>query len=87
VRRWPVGGDDDVKSIGLKLLGDVGRIVDWIPQFAAGVRQGMPLSPILANLVLAEFDREVERAAIEMVRYVDDFLIFFASKAAANAGH
>lgn len=47
----------------------------------------MPLSPILANLVLAEFDREVERADIEMVRYVDDILIFFASKAAANEGH
>lgn len=52
-----------------------------------GVRQGMPLSPILANLVLAEFDREVERAGIEMVRYADDILIFFASKAAANDGH
>jgi RNA-directed DNA polymerase len=52
-----------------------------------GVRQGMPLSPILANLVLAEFDREVERADIEMVRYADDILIFFASKAAANEGH
>jgi RNA-directed DNA polymerase len=52
-----------------------------------GVRQGMPLSPILANLVLAEFDREVERAGIEMVRYADDILIFFTSKAAANDGH
>ena len=52
-----------------------------------GVRQGMPLSPILANLVLSEFDREVERAGIEMVRYADDILIFFESKAAANEGH
>ena len=52
-----------------------------------GVRQGMPLSPILANLVLAEFDREVECADIQMVRYADDILIFFASKAAANEGH
>ena len=52
-----------------------------------GVRQGMPLSPILANLVLAEFDREVERAGIEMVRYADDILLFFTSKGAANKGH
>jgi len=52
-----------------------------------GVRQGMPLSPILANLVLAEFDRDVERAGIEMVRYADDILIFFRSKSAANEGH
>jgi RNA-directed DNA polymerase len=52
-----------------------------------GVRQGMPLSPILANLVLASFDREVERASIEMIRYVDDILLFFATKAAAKNGH
>jgi RNA-directed DNA polymerase len=52
-----------------------------------GVRQGMPLSPILANLVLSEFDREIARAGIEMIRYVDDILLFFASKEATLEGH
>lgn len=56
-------------------------------RLGVGVRQGMPLSPILANLVLADFDREVERASIEMIRYADDILLFFASKSAANEGH
>jgi hypothetical protein len=51
------------------------------------VRQGMPLSPILANLTLSEFDRRVERAGIQMVRYADDILLFFCSKAAAIEGH
>jgi RNA-directed DNA polymerase len=52
-----------------------------------GVRQGMPLSPILANLVLSKFDRAVSRRGIEMVRYADDILIFFHSKEEAKEGH
>jgi hypothetical protein len=52
-----------------------------------GVRQGMPLSPILANLVLSEFDRKVARAGIEMIRYADDILLFFASNEATLEGH
>jgi len=51
-----------------------------------GLRQGMPLSPILANLVLADFDASFRRAGIEMVRYADDLLLFFHSKAAAQDG-
>jgi RNA-directed DNA polymerase len=51
-----------------------------------GLRQGMPLSPILANLVLADFDASFRRARIEMVRYADDLLLFFHSKAAAQDG-
>lgn len=43
-----------------------------------GVRQGMPLSPYFANLVLSDFDALVAKKKISMVRYADD-LIFFAS--------
>jgi RNA-directed DNA polymerase len=51
-----------------------------------GLRQGMPLSPILANLVLSSFDNDVERVKIEMIRYVDDILLFFESKKKAQDG-
>jgi RNA-directed DNA polymerase len=51
-----------------------------------GLRQGMPLSPLLANLVLSGFDASVKRARIEMVRYADDLLLFFDSKQAAVIG-
>ena len=44
-----------------------------------GVRQGMPLSPLLANLALADFDREVERRRIGMVRYADDLVLFLSA--------
>lgn len=45
----------------------------------AGLRQGMPLSPILSNFVLRDFDAVVgsKRA---MVRYADDMLVFCNSR-------
>jgi RNA-directed DNA polymerase len=51
-----------------------------------GVRQGMPLSPILANLALVDFDRHVESRKINMVRYADDLVLFFRSKDEAEDG-
>lgn len=42
-----------------------------------GIRQGMPLSPLFANLMLKDFDRAVSKAKLHMVRYADD-LIFLA---------
>jgi RNA-directed DNA polymerase len=51
-----------------------------------GVRQGMPLSPMLANLALSDFDRQISDAKIEMVRYADDLALFFHSKEAAETG-
>jgi group II intron reverse transcriptase/maturase len=51
-----------------------------------GVRQGMPLSPLLANLALAEFDRKIANKKIEMVRYADDLVLFFHTKSDAHSG-
>jgi RNA-directed DNA polymerase len=51
-----------------------------------GVRQGMPLSPMLANLVLSKFDRAVGANQIPMIRYADDMLLFFGTKEEAKRG-
>ncbi|MBR0741495.1 hypothetical protein JQ581_31640 [Bradyrhizobium liaoningense] len=51
-----------------------------------GLRQGMPLSPLLANLVLTDFDNSFKTKRIEMVRYADDLLLFFHTKSAAKDG-
>lgn len=51
-----------------------------------GIRQGMPLSPLLANLALSEFDSEIESHKIKMVRYADDLVLFFHDKDAARNG-
>ncbi len=42
-----------------------------------GVRQGMPLSPLFANIMLQGFDDEIVSGGYSAIRYADD-LIFFA---------
>ena len=49
-----------------------------------GVPQGGPLSPILSNVYLDKFDKELEQRGLRFVRYADDCDIFLKSEAAAN---
>lgn len=49
-----------------------------------GTPQGGPLSPLLANIILNELDKELERRGHPFVRYADDGLIFCRSKRAAE---
>jgi len=41
----------------------------------AGLPQGSPLSPLLANLVLDDFDHDLVAAGFEPVRFADDFVV------------
>lgn len=45
-----------------------------------GVRQGMPLSPYFAGMVLCSLDKALESKGIPAVRYVDDIAAFFGSR-------
>ena len=49
-----------------------------------GTPQGGPLSPLLSNLVLDEFDRELERRQLRFVRYADDSNIYVRSRRAGE---
>ena len=49
-----------------------------------GTPQGGPLSPLLANLLLDEFDREMEHRGHRFVRYADDCNIYVRSKRAGR---
>jgi RNA-directed DNA polymerase len=49
-----------------------------------GTMQGGPLSPILANILLDDFDKELERRGLRFVRYADDFLVFTKTSEAAR---
>src|SRR5271169_1709098 len=49
-----------------------------------GTPQGGPLSPLLSNLVLDEFDRELERRSHRFVRYADDCNIYVRSERAGQ---
>ena len=49
-----------------------------------GVPQGGPLSPILSNIYLDKFDKELEQRGLHFVRYADDCNIFVKSDVAAE---
>ena len=40
-----------------------------------GVAQGSPLSPLIANLYLHDFDKTINDGEVTCLRYIDDFLI------------
>jgi group II intron reverse transcriptase/maturase len=49
-----------------------------------GTPQGGPLSPLLANVLLDEVDRELERRGLRFVRYADDCNVYVRSRRAGE---
>lgn len=49
-----------------------------------GSPQGGPLSPLLANIYLNKFDKEMERRGVPVVRYADDIVVLAKSPRAAQ---
>jgi hypothetical protein len=51
-----------------------------------GTPQGGPLSPLLANVLLDEVDKELEKRGHAFVRYADDCNVYVHTKACGRAG-
>jgi len=71
---------------------NIKQIVDKAPHLFSpnpliGIAQGSPLSPLFANVYLAEFDQRVKNAGFKMVRYADDLVILAKSVEAAESAH
>ena len=49
-----------------------------------GTPQGGPLSPLLANVLLDEVDKELEKRGLSFVRYADDLNVYVRSKRAGG---
>jgi len=55
-----------------------------IIQRKAGLSQGSPISPMLANLMLEDFDSDLEAAGMKLIRFADDFVILCKNQEQAN---
>ncbi len=52
-----------------------------------GVRQGMPLSPYFAGIILSPLDKILESRQYRVIRYVDDIVAFFDTKKECDDFH
>jgi len=50
-----------------------------------GTPQGCCLSPLIGNILLYDFDKEMNQGDVICLRYLDDFIIFAPSEKIANA--
>lgn len=76
--------DDAVISLIHKYLNSGVMVNGRHEETWEGTPQGGPLSPLLANILLNELDKELERRGHPFVRYADDGLIFCKSRRAAE---
>jgi len=60
-------------------------IVTGAPAADRGVPTGSPLSPLVANLFLDQFDEQIQAEGGLLVRYADDFLVLYRRRSDAEA--
>jgi len=70
-----------LKLIGKYLRAGV-QVGNKIEPTREGVPQGSPLSPLLANILLDDFDKELERRDHRFARYADDAMVVVKSTSA-----
>ena len=83
ILQWTIN-DDAVISLIHKYLNAGVMVNGKYEETWEGTPQGGPLSPLLANILLNELDKELERRGHPFVRYADDGLIFCKSRRAAE---
>ena len=76
--------DGDVISVVRKFLVSGVMIDDEYEDTIVGTPQGGNISPLLANIMLNELDKELEARGLDFVRYADDLIIMVGSRQAAD---
>lgn len=79
-------GDDPVVPVMMDWMRQPvrwqGRLIDR----SGGLPQGSPLSPVLANLMLDDFDHDLRDAGCQLIRFADDFVIVAKTRKQAEQG-
>jgi group II intron reverse transcriptase/maturase len=77
---------DDTRCLGLiRRYLEAGILVNGLAmERSEGTPQGGPLSPVLANVLLDEVDKELEKRGHAFVRYADDCNVYVQSKRAGE---
>ena len=76
--------DGDVISVVRKILASGVMIDDEYEDTIVGTPQGGNISPLLANIMLNELDKELEARGLDFVRYADDLILMVGSRQAAD---
>ena len=86
-----VTGDLDISSLfgdatatNLVNLEELGDVAGLFPLNERGIPQGNPLSPLAGNILLSNFDRELNNGNVVCIRYIDDFLLLAPNEGAAR---
>jgi hypothetical protein len=64
---------------------DLSRQKDLFPYGDVGVGQGVCLSPFVGNLILSDFDKQMNAGDCVCIRYIDDIIIVAPSGKAASS--
>lgn len=76
--------DGDVISLVRKFLVSGAMIDGEYEDTIVGMPQGGNISPLLANIMLNELDKELEARGLDFVRYANDLIIMVGSRQAAE---
>ncbi len=85
IRLHALYGNDPVVPLLLNWMAAPVSYHNQLVQRQRGLPQGSPLSPLLANLMLDDFDNDMRAAGFCLVRFADDFVVMCKSEEHAKA--
>jgi retron-type reverse transcriptase len=71
-------------AVELENISNLKARAAYFPIGEIGVAQGSSLSPLMGNLLLHEFDEQMNAGNCRCIRYIDDFLIMSPDQSAAE---